>query len=96
LAQRQFELDRLMNQANQAQTQYQSLQLRVAQLSSPQRIISTAEGELGMRQPDSVTYLAPSKGSTAPGAAVQSGTRPTAPAGETDWAKIKPYLADTP
>jgi cell division protein FtsL len=96
LAQRQFELDRLNQQASQAQTQYQNLRLQVAQLSSPQQIISTAEGKLGMRQPASVTYLSPSAtaaSSTTPASTTHSDE---APAGDADWPQIKPLLSATP
>ncbi len=59
LAQRQFALDRLTAKVQGEQTTYQNLRLQVAQLGSPAHIISTAEGQLGMRPPASVTYLTP-------------------------------------
>ena len=51
LAQRQFALDRLTSKVQAEQATYQNLRLQVAQLGSPAQIISTAEGQLGMRQP---------------------------------------------
>ncbi len=65
LAQRQIELDRMSSAAVARQNQYQALRLKVAQLESPQQIITTAEGKLGMRQPASATYVSPPAGSTA-------------------------------
>ena len=57
IAQAQFRLDGLQQEANQQQATYEKLRLSVAQLESPARIVSIAEGELGMQQPGSVTYL---------------------------------------
>jgi hypothetical protein len=65
LAQRQFAIDHLNSQVAQAQRAYQSERLQVAQLSSPQHIISQAEGQLGMVQPSNVSYLTPSVSTTA-------------------------------
>jgi cell division protein FtsL len=97
LAQRQFRLDQLNQRAAQVQTQYNKLRLQVADLGAPQQIISTAEGKLGMTQPPSVTYLAPSAGTTTPTVTVPTGTGATpAPAGDADWPSIKPQLADNP
>jgi cell division protein FtsL len=97
LAQRQFRLDQLNQQAAQVQTQYNKLRLQVADLSAPQQIISTAEGRLGMTLPPSVTYLAPSAGTTTPTVTVPARTGATqAPAGDADWPSIKPQLADNP
>ena len=71
----------------------------MAQLGSPQHIISTAEGQLGMRQPASVTYLTPT---VTIGDAVRPGPQPRrigrreAPAGDADWPQIKSQLAGSP
>jgi cell division protein FtsL len=59
LAQRQFNLDRLTSKVQTEQATYQRLRLQVAQLGSPQHVISTAEGQLGMSPPASVKYLTP-------------------------------------
>jgi cell division protein FtsL len=92
LAQNQFRLDQLNTAANAQQAQYQQLQLQVDQLSSPQRILSIAEGKLGMVEPKSVTYLDPSSATSGPSAtANQGGPAPaTAPAG---WSSVKSQLA---
>ncbi|MDQ2754062.1 MAG: hypothetical protein M3R71_00765, partial [Actinomycetota bacterium] len=61
-AQRQLQLDQLSSVATKDQATYERLRLQVAQLESPQHIISTAEGSLGMHQPASVSYLTPPAG----------------------------------
>jgi len=101
LAQRQFALDRLTTQVQAQQTTYQELRLEVAQLGSPAHIISTAEGQLGMRQPASVTYLTPTPSVTVPSAAATSADPSSqaaaeAPAGDADWPQIKSQLAGSP
>ena len=57
IAENQFTLDRLQQQAATEQASYEKLRLQVAQLEAPARIVSQAEGRLGMVQPASVTYL---------------------------------------
>ena len=99
LAQRQFALDHLTAKVTAQQEQYQQLRLQVAQVEAPARIISVAEGKLGMREPSSVTYLTPS-GSAVPAvsaAAAAGGKRNVlAPAGDADWPQIKSLLAGSP
>ena len=74
LAQRQFSLDQLNAGVQQDQLSYQKLRLQVAELASPQQIISTAEGKLGMVQPGSITYLtAPVQATAAAGSVQVSG-----------------------
>jgi cell division protein FtsL len=100
MAQRQIQLDNLDTKLTAEQAQYQALRLQVAQLDSPQQIIKTAEGQLGMRQPNSVTYLSPPAGSTAASSsglaaqpkATAGGVIP-APQGDADWPKFKADLA---
>ncbi|MDQ2725597.1 MAG: hypothetical protein M3Y36_08900 [Actinomycetota bacterium] len=105
MAQRQFRLDSLSTQVAQQQASYSQLRLQVAQLESPQQIIATAEGKLGMRQPSNVTYLSPStplpaggaaSGSTGPSAAPGARGTVAAPAGDADWPQIKSQLAGSP
>jgi cell division protein FtsL len=110
LAQRQFTIDRLNSKVQAEQAQYQNLRLQVAELGSPQNIIATAEGQLGMVQPASVTYLTPNQtvsgssngsgasgASGAPGASSgQASTSAQAPAGDADWPQIKSQLAGSP
>jgi hypothetical protein len=107
LAQRQFKLDSLTSRVQQEQVTYQKLRLQVAELNSPQHIIATAEGQLGMVQPAGVTYLTPP-----PGAVSRSGSNPGsepsltpsgssgeatgAPEGDADWPRIKSQLAGSP
>ena len=104
LAQRQIELDHLATVAATGQTRYQDLRLQVAQLESPQQIISSAEGRLGMRAPAAVTYVSPPAGGASspvlPGAthpaSAHPGTTVPAPAGDADWPQIKAELAGRP
>jgi cell division protein FtsL len=102
LAQNQFRLDRLDNQAALQQARYQQLRLQYDQLSSPQRIIGTAEGRLGMVPPAQVTFLDPSSATQPSGvAAAAAGAGGTAqaaggPAPATappNWSTVKPQLA---
>lgn len=106
MAQRQFQLDDLNAKVAREQSQYQALRLKVAQLDSPQAIISTAEGKLGMRQPPSVVYLNPKTPSasqpgtpqagSAGGGAGKAGRGLPAPGGDADWPQIKSELAGSP
>jgi cell division protein FtsL len=107
LAQRQFKLDRLTTQVQQEQATYQKLRLQVAELNSPQHIIATAEGQLGMVQPSGVTYLTPAAGvvsqSGFAGGSESSLTQSdpsspgaAAPEGDADWPRIKSQLAGSP
>jgi cell division protein FtsL len=57
IAENQFRLDGLQQQAATEQAGYEKLRLQVAELEAPARIVSVAEGRLGMVQPASVTYL---------------------------------------
>jgi cell division protein FtsL len=102
LAQRQFRLDQLNAEVQKDQATYENLRLQVAELGSPQHIISMAEGKLGMIQPAQVTYLSPS--TTVAGSrpqVVSTGTSRTAakasstPAalGNADWPLVKAQLA---
>lgn len=97
-AQRQFTLDRLTNQVSTQQQRYERLRLRVAQLEAPARIISVAEGQYGMTEPQSVTYLEPagSPPSQTPPAPPSKPSGSTAPAGDANWPKIKSLLKGTP
>jgi cell division protein FtsL len=96
LAQRQFAIDHLTSQVQKEQARYQSLRLEVAQLGSPQNIIATAEGQLGMVQPASVTYLTPAHEIGAPADKPSSAGTGSAPAGDADWPQIKSQLAGSP
>ncbi len=65
IAENQFRLDVLQQKASTEQASYEKLRLQVAQLEAPARIVSQAEGRLGMVQPATVTYL-PATTSTPP------------------------------
>ena len=95
LAQNQFRLNQLANQAAAQQAKYQQLRLQVDQLSSPQAIIGAAEARLGMVPAGNVTFLNPSSAIPGrPDAVAQSGPAPaTAPSG---WSTVKPQLAANP
>jgi cell division protein FtsL len=100
LAQRQFRLDKLDAEVQQQQITYQKLRLTVAELGSPQHIVSTAEGKLGMLPAGRVSYLSPA--TTIPGASPVSplgspgGSSGQAPAGDADWPRVKSQLAGSP
>jgi cell division protein FtsL len=100
LAQRQFALDRLTAKVQADSATYQNLRLKVAELGSPQHVISMAEGQLGMRQPASVTYLTPTVSipgeASAAATPADSGSTGQAPAGDADWPQIKSQLAGSP
>ena len=105
IAENQFKLDNLQQQASTQQANYERLRLSVAQLESPSRIVSVAEGELGMHQPGSITYLpattTPAGGGAEVGAAPTSGGSVSggtvsAPEGDADWPPIKPLLSGSP
>ncbi len=105
LAQQQFSLDRTNAQISQQETTYQNLRLKVAQLSSPANIISTAEGKLGMVQPSSVKYLTPSPAdqpvgvdSTGSASGPNGALQPAAmtPSSDSNWPKVKSLMAGQP
>jgi cell division protein FtsL len=102
LAQRQFRLDQLNAEVQKDQATYENLRLQVAELASPQHIISTAEGKLGMIQPAQVTYLSPittvagSASQVVPTAAARAAAKASsAPAalGNAGWPLVKAQLA---
>lgn len=83
LVQSEFRLIRLEEQADAAERRYEQLRLEVAQLSSPERIVRTAQERLGMVVPDEVSYL------VAPVAVPEAsaGRR-----GDEAWSEVKPHL----
>lgn len=105
IAENQFTLDRLQQTAAAEQSSYEKLRLQVAELEAPARIVSEAEGRLGLEQPGSVTYL-PAISAQANGDPPSNDPPPasgpawagsvTAPQGDADWPSIKPYLSGTP
>jgi len=105
IAENQFRLDNLEQQANTQQASYEKLRLGVAQLESPARIVSVAEGKLGMQQPGSVTYLPATSAPAGNGSSANTGPNSggsatggtvSAPEGDANWPSIKPYLSGSP
>jgi cell division protein FtsL len=72
LTQGQLQLERLQTQEATAAARNERLQLEVAQLESPERIVAAAQQQLGMVPPPGVTYLSPAGPASSP--------PPTAPA----------------
>jgi cell division protein FtsL len=60
----QFRLARLQSEETALANRHLQLELQVAQLDAPGRVMSTAEGKLGLVEPNSITYLDPSGKST--------------------------------
>ena len=92
----QGRIDDLNRRVTEAQAEYSTNRLAVAQLSAPQHVVQVAQQRLGMVPPHGVTYLTPSQA-----VADEVGPRGTEqPAsgddGGTQWAAVKPYLADRP
>jgi len=104
MAQNQMRLDRLDRDVADAQSRYQRLRLRVAELESPGRIVASAQERLGMVPPESVRYLSPSGEAAgevrAAGAAPVDGDDGVTPEPQggsgAAWAAIKPYLGGRP
>jgi cell division protein FtsL len=105
----QLSLDRLQPQVVKVESRYQTLRLRVDELEAPSRIVSVAEGRLGMRPPTVVTYLSPvvlpaggrSSSSTGAGpsgartgATRSAGAATLAPQGSAAWPVIKAEMGD--
>jgi len=80
IAENQFRLDQLQQQASAQQERYEKLRLEVAELEAPARIVSAAEGPLGMRQPGSVTYLPAPPTTATPTSGVTGASTDAAPA----------------
>lgn len=103
-AERQFTLNSLQSQVTKAQQTYNDQRLQVAQLEAPGRIVSVAQGQLGMVPPPNVMYLnAPPPPppsavtpNSAPAQAQHNNDAPTAPAGDANWPQIKKLLKGTP
>ncbi len=84
LAQSQFQVDGISKKTQLEQKRYENLSLKVAELSAPQRIISSAQ-KLGMVTPQQVTYLTASTSQVSPKEAL--------PSDMGSWEQVKPYLA---
>jgi cell division protein FtsL len=95
IAENQFRLDHLEQQAAVQQERYERLRLQVAELEAPARIVSAAEGPLGMRQPGSVTYLPATSAPVAAGRAtspevLSNGLAPARPGDGTEGNSADP------
>ncbi len=86
LVQGQQRIDRLNQQAQQAQERYDNLRVQVDRLSAPTRIVSKAEA-FGMTQADHPTWLAPSQPGEDPKAGDSSSLQ--------RYLDVKPYLNGT-
>jgi hypothetical protein len=96
----QLRLDHVNSQMSTAQANYERLRLGVAQLESPQTVISAAEAK-GMVVPNKVTYITPSVADVLAVALAQGRTsapRADATTGDTTsgWAAVKPIVGGTP
>jgi cell division protein FtsL len=87
----QLRLDRLDQQVSQEQARYERLRLDVAELESPERILTDAQ-EMGMVPPQDVTWLTPEQ-AAATGAAPTEGDDAST---GTSWEEVKPYLGTNP
>jgi cell division protein FtsL len=92
----QLRLDRLDQQVAEEQARYERLRLDVAELESPERILTDAQ-EMGMVPPQDVTWLTPDQAAATSatqgeGEASGSGAAPTG----TSWEDVKPYLGTNP
>jgi cell division protein FtsB len=103
LVQGQQRLDRLDRDVSQAQDRFDRLRADVAELESPERIVTVAHHRLGMVQPDTITYLAPTLEQvvsvvSASGRALPSETEADAAiAGEgPTWSQLKPFVGSAP
>ena len=92
----QVRLDDLEARVADAQARYAAARLEVAELEAPDRIVAEAT-RIGMVEPPTVTYLAPSGAVAAP-----SEPAPEEASGAGDgqaassWSHVKPYLDSRP
>jgi cell division protein FtsL len=106
LVQNQLRLDRLEQSVTREQARYERNRLRVAQLESPDRIVSAARDKLGMVSPGEVVYLAPDEPVAPDSTATITGSQNASPtggdpdaaaaAGDDSWEQVKPYLESAP
>jgi hypothetical protein len=102
LAQNQARLDQLRRDVIQNRDQYDELRLEVAQLRSPERIVSEAEA-MGLGEPKTVTYVQPvpvTPSGSAQSLAPQQSAALNDPASTQQkvsrWEEIKPNLDGRP
>ena len=93
LAQGQFRLDKVHQQAAAEQARYERLRLQVAELEAPSRVVAVAQERLGMVPPPGVTYLSPSGPVAGP---VEARQRRAESAATAEWSRVKRELASQP
>jgi cell division protein FtsL len=86
VAQNQNQLDNLNRRLDAAQTRYERLRYQVAELESPERIVSAAKDRLGMLEPTKVNYVAPVAATPTVGEETKTTVAP-------DWRLVKAELA---
>jgi cell division protein FtsB len=103
LVQGQQRLDRLDRRVSQAQDRFDRLRADVAELESPERIVTVAHHRLGMVQPDTITYLAPTLAQVV--SVVSASGRSLPSEAEVDaaiasegptWSQLKPFMGSAP
>lgn len=87
VAQNQDHLDKLNTEARAAQARYEQLRFRVAELESPERVVTEAQNRLGMIEPAHVTYVTP------PVSSVNTAPDVTSAADAPSWRSVKSELA---
>lgn len=85
MAQQQFQVSRLQKARATEQKRYEQLRLEVAQLTAPERIVSSAQ-KLGMVTPDHVTYIQVTS-------SLPAASDPTAEILSDGWRNVKADLA---
>lgn len=100
LVQGQMRLDEIDSKLDAEQARYQELRTAVAEMESPERVVTAAE-DLGMVSPAGLVYLqpsspdpttAPADGTTDAGAVAGSGGAGLARDANGSWSDIKPLL----
>jgi cell division protein FtsL len=88
LIESQSSVDELNQTVAAEQARYEKLRLAVAELESPQRIMTEAQDRLGMVPAGEVVWLTPDE----PAPAVGSGVEEPPESPDTSAARVKPYL----
>jgi cell division protein FtsL len=96
LVEGQLRLDRLERRVADEQARYERNRLRVAELESPERIVTVARDELGMVPPDEVVYLTPDEPAAGVEGGLPAGSHAAASDVEAGWEDVKPYLETSP
>lgn len=89
LIESQGRLDQLDQQVADAQSRYENLQVEVANLEAPPRVLEEAKG-LGMEEPSEVDWVSQSQ------AVDQSEEDGEPESSDTSYPDVKPYLDSTP